>query len=172
MSEENAKYEHLLKKCYMGIDPSTVSTGYAVVDDECNLLIYGTINPSDKLDQHDKIKQQFETLESLIEIYKPTGICSEEQFGGLNTDTLKKLCQVTGIIMLLASQSGADFTMKYPASWRKNFHGNGAVKKSDTIELVNKRFGINLAKKDNDIADAIGMAVVAYQIGKLKEEAI
>lgn len=155
-----------MNQYYIGIDPSTVSTGYAVLNENGDLVTYGVIRPKEEAPQYQKVHFQYQELKKIMEMYPPSVICSEEQFGGVNKDTLKKLCHVTGIVMLLACETNADYHMKYPASWRKSFHGNGAVKKEDTLKLVNSMFSLHLSKKQHDIADAIGMAVVAYKIGK------
>lgn len=151
---------------YLGIDPSTVSTGYAVVNNKGELVEYGVIKPTSSLEIHQKLHYQYTKIEDVMKKYQIKSIFSEEQFGGTNMNTLKKLCQVTGIVMLIAAQYGVGFDIKYPASWRKLFHGYGAVKKADTLLLVNEMFGLQLKKKDNDMADAIGIAVSAYKTGE------
>ena len=153
---------------YLGIDPSTVSTGFAVIDREGKLIEYGVIKPGKTLLPHQKLHYQYEHITALMKKYPIIGMNCEEQFGGPSQATFKKLCQVTGVMMLLAAQHGVKFELKYPASWRKDFHGNGAVKKEDTLILVNELFDLELKKKDNDKADAIGLGFVAYKTGEKK----
>lgn len=155
-----------MEEFYLGIDPSTVSTGYAVVNSKGELVDYGVIKPTSSLEAHKKLHYQYTKIEDIMKNYQIKSIFSEEQFGGANMDTLKKLCQVTGVVMLMAAQYGVGFEIKYPASWRKMFHGNGAVKKADTLLLVNEMFGLELKKSQNDISDAVGLAMCAYKTGE------
>jgi crossover junction endodeoxyribonuclease RuvC len=143
---------------FLGVDPSTVSTGYAVVDENGELVSYGTINPENKDDHIEKLTFQWHRLKALILEYKPVSIVCEDQFQGPNVATLVKIARTSAALQIAAGEQGIPVDMMYPASWRKIFHGSGKVTKKDTLALVNERHSLNLKTKDNDIADAIGMA--------------
>lgn len=155
-------------KYYIGVDPSTVSTGVAVLDENGELVQYGTINPPTELDHHDKLAYQFEQLKATISLYGNNiqSIVCEEQFGGPSIDTLKKITRTCAIVMLVASLFNIELHMMYPVSWRKIFHNDGAANKADTLKLVNEIHSLQLKKKDNDIADAIAMATCGWKIAK------
>jgi Holliday junction resolvasome RuvABC endonuclease subunit len=167
-----------VQEFYMGIDPSTVSTGYAILDIEGNLVEKGVINPPDGSDAkklaylHNKLKDiilKYNSSEwdSELEDYtrdnELIGIGIEDQFNGPNVMTLIKIARTASVCMTLAAQTGADLHMFYPSSWRLLFHGNGKATKSDTLQLVNDMYRLNLKGKDNDIADAVGIAHAVRQ---------
>jgi Holliday junction resolvasome RuvABC endonuclease subunit len=56
----------------------------------------------------------------------------------------------------------------HPSSWRKVTHGKGNAKKEDTLNWVNEVYDLALTAKENDIADAIGIAYagVSYFMGE------
>lgn len=158
---------------YMGIDPSTVSTGYAILDTQGVLVEYGVISPPDGSDGsklaylHNKLNEiivRYNSSEwdSELEDYtrdnELLGIGIEDQFQGPNVMTLIKIARTASVAMTLAAQTGAEVHMFYPKAWRLLFHGDGKATKRDTLNLVNETHDINLKYKDNDIGDAIGIA--------------
>lgn len=145
-------------KYYLGVDPSTTSTGYAVLDENAKLVRYDVINPPKDLTQEAKLAYQYSVLEVLLGIYGWVNITCEDQFSGPNIDTLKKIARTSSMIMLLAAQRAIPLHMTYPTQWRKVFHENGSAKKADTLVLVNELHNLELKAKQNDIADAIGIA--------------
>lgn len=148
-------------KYYIGIDPSTVSTGYAVLDQEGNLVEHGVIKPDGNLSDHEKVTYQYRELKALVEDYDygtVAAIGCEDQFNGPNVMTLIKIARTASMAMLVAGEMNIELTMFYPSSWRLLFHGNGKATKRDTLKMVNEMHDLSLKGKDNDIADAIGIA--------------
>lgn len=144
---------------YLGIDPSTVATGYAVMDSITgDLLDWGVIKPNKKkLTEPQQVKLQYDTLAELIEKWDIKGIGCEDQHQGPNAVTFKKLCRISGSFMLLAGQYDLPFELIHPSSWRKVVHGKGNASKEDTLNWVKDTYQLLLTKKDNDITDAIGI---------------
>jgi crossover junction endodeoxyribonuclease RuvC len=143
---------------YMGIDPSTESTGYAVVNENGELVDYGTINPNDEYNHAEKLTYQWSKMQQLLLDFHPVSIVCEDQFQGPNVATLVKIARTSAALIVAAGTQNVPVEMMYPSSWRKLFHGKGNVTKKDTLALVNERHGLKLKTKDNDISDAIGMA--------------
>lgn len=153
----------------LGIDPSTASSGYAVMDEDRNLLDYGVIKPNKKkLTIGQQAAMQYNKLSEVIEECGVEAIMCEDQHGGLNKDTLKKLARTSGYMVLLSGQYDLPFELLHPSSWRKVTHGKGNAKKEDTLNWVNETYGLGLTEKENDIADAIGIAYagVSYFTGE------
>ena len=156
-----------MESYYLGVDPSTKSTGYGVFNQLGELVDYGVITPKKgrpNLRPEEEMYIQYLALKELIEKYMPKQVVCEDQFMKTNVDTLKKLSRVTGNVLLISAQHGIPVELVYPSSWRKVFHGTGKAKKEDTINKVNGLFELGLKKKDNDIADAIGIAAYALQM--------
>ena len=148
---------------FLGIDPSTKSTGFAVVNQQGVLIEYGKICPDDSLHEAvtpaEKIFIQYNEISALMNKYPFTKVLCEDQFFQNNVDTLKQLSRVSGMVLLISAQYSIPVEMTYPSQWRKIFHGNGKAKKTETLRKVNEMFGLDLKlTKHNDISDAIGIA--------------
>jgi crossover junction endodeoxyribonuclease RuvC len=159
---------------YLGLDPSTKSTGYAIVNNHGELLDYGKICPTDNKEAvtpAERILQQYQEItELLINKYPIKKVYCEDQYFGANIDTLKQLSRVTGMVLLVSAQYKVPVELIYPSSWRKVFHGSGKAKKSETLRKVNEMFGLELKlAKHNDISDAIGIAMSAYMTDTMGE---
>ena len=144
---------------YLGIDPSTVSTGYAVMNEKGELIDSGVIKPNKKkLTEPQQSAFQYNALAEVIDKYNIEGIGCEDQHRGPNADTFKKLSRVSGYVILLAGQYDLPLELYHPSSWRKTVQGKGNAKKKETVDWVNATYGLSLKLKDNDIADAVGIA--------------
>lgn len=158
------KVEHF----YLGIDPSTKSTGFAVINQSGELIEYGKICPQEVIEDTtatpaEKILTQYEEIHRLITKYPIKQVLCEDQFFGRNIDTLKQLSRVSGMVLLVSAQCNVAVELVYPTSWRKVFHGSGKAKKSETLRKVNEMFNLQLKlSKDNDISDAIGIGMSAF----------
>ncbi len=143
---------------YMGIDPSTSSTGYAIVDEQETLLASGKI--LGKADDPKSFANLYLQLYNLVVGHVPDGLVCETQFIGPNKATSIKLIRPTGVVLSVAGLSDCAFAFMEPSEWRKLFHGKGKWTKKDTFALVKERYpnSVQSFTKDNDIADAIGIA--------------
>lgn len=143
---------------YLGLDPSSLSTGWAVVDEDKELLDYGIIegrtdNPKSFILLHDR-------LDEIIKEHNIKAVFIEDTFFSRNVDTLKKLVRPTGIILYMVGIYELKHQFIMPASWRKTFIGNGRTSKRETYEYVNDlyKLGFDSFNKYNDLTDAIGVA--------------
>lgn len=157
---------------YLGIDPSTVSTGYAVMDSNGDLIDWGVIKPDKKkLTEPQQAAFQYNELAAIIEKHNVKGIGCEDQHRGPNADTFKKLSRVSGYLILLAGQYDLPLELYHPSSWRKTVLGKGNAKKKETIDWANDTYDLLLRLKDNDIADAIGIVKAAtFHYTKVTDE--
>lgn len=144
---------------YLGIDPSTRSTGWSIVTSSHKLVDYGLIKPSLKLDPIEKLSYQRDILSEILLKYDIQCIGCEEQFFGRNVKTMKKLVQVSTMVIMLSVEYNIPIKMYYPEQWRKVFHGQArGIGKDETIALANEVFYTSFTHKDNDMTDSIGIA--------------
>lgn len=147
---------------YLGIDPSTVASGYGVIDSNGDLIDWGVIKPNkNKLSETQQAAFQYNAFKELVEKYDIKGIATEDQHSGPNPDTLKKLSRVSGYLILLAGQYDLPFELYHPSSWRKITLGKGNAKKEDSVSWANEKYELLLdvkKKNGNDIAEGIGIA--------------
>lgn len=183
-----------MKKKILGIDPSITSTGWAVLEydedkikniitpEKSESLFKGDYKPElldydniltdkDKTDRK-RFYQIYEQLEKVIKFYKPKVISIEDQYSSLNPKTLKRLSHVRGVCMFLAEMYQKEMYLYYPTSVKKIASGNGRASKEDMVDAINEYFGLELDfKKENDKADAIGIAL-SYLFDKKKGQKI
>lgn len=157
---------------YIGIDPSTAKTGYAVIDKKGELVSKGVF--SMLADDPFSFQALYTSLVDLLETYKPESIMCEQQFGGPNVMTTIKLIRPTGVILAVAGlHEGVPFEFKMPKSWRKTYHTGTEFEKMyskrDSFKVTKERYpgSVTTFNKDNDISDAIG---IAYACWKLSQE--
>lgn len=151
---------------FIGIDPSTSSTGYAVINEKKELIDYGKIKGS--ADDPKSFAQLYSSLFDLFTKYPPTSVYCETQFIGVNRATSIKLIRPTGVVLAVVGNWNTQFNFSAPSSWRKLFQGEGKWSKKDTYTFVKERYPDILGSftKDNDISDAIGIAnacLITYQ---------
>ena len=142
---------------YLGLDPSTLSTGWGVMDKNKKLIDYGIIegrtdNPKSFIHLHDE-------LESIIKKYEIKAVMIEDTFFSRNVDTLKKLVRPSGIILYMVGLYELEHQFIMPSSWRKITLGNGRASKKETYEYINDLYKLEFDSfnKYNDITDAIGL---------------
>ena len=145
---------------FIGIDPSTSSTGFAVVDKDCQLIRYGKITGA--ADNPEMFAKLYKELLALFEAFPPTHTVCENQFIGANRETGIKTVRPTGVVLAVAGLFETSFEFAYPAHWRKVYQGKSSDKRT-TFAYVNNQFPgvLGSFNKDNDIADAIGIACCA-----------
>lgn len=160
---------------YIGIDASTSSTGYAVLNKELELIDKGTYTA--KADDPGAFASLYSNLYGLFEYYQPEYIVCEQQFVGRNMNTTIKLARPTGVVLAAAGTLSPEtqFDFLVPSSWRKLYHKDTAYEKKyskkDSFKVTQFRFPgvVSNFNKENDISDAIGIAYAAAKLAKKNE---
>src|SRR3989304_4430975 len=92
----------------LGVDPGTIVTGFGLVNEEDNHLFHitsGNIKPPQKADIVRRLQWIYTEINKLIHFYKPETVIIEKGFYSRNVQTVVKLAQVNGIIMLAATNA-------------------------------------------------------------------
>lgn len=151
----------------MGIDPSTSSSGVAIVNEKGELVHYEKV--TGKAESPEAFHNFYQRLDGLIQSYRVTEVLYEGQFIGINAKTAMKVIKVSGVVIAVCGKNGIPTEEKKPNSWRKVFHDafgkveKGNPNKRDTFRLVKEKFGcVSNFEKHNDISDAIGIAFCLY----------
>ncbi len=154
----------------LGIDPGSIRAGLAVVKD--GELVH-TSTVAGEANDPASFYNFFEQIELLIQTHAVDYLMYEGQFAKNNIDTLVKIARSTGVIVAVAGKHQIPTECRMPNSWRKIFHDvygkveKGNPSKRDTFRVVKERFGVVTSfNKDNDIADAIGIAYAMYLLKK------
>jgi len=150
----------------LGIDPSTVSTGWAVICDG-KLVDYGVLG----LKGHmiDRIGEFYGFMNVKAVEYGVNVLAIETPFAGRNVGTFGKLCNLRGILYLLAWMNDFPLYEFAPSDVKKEIAGKGNASKVDVSDAVHKLYELPALK--DDITDAIAIAhtcVLRYSMDKKK----
>ncbi len=146
-----------MEKLILGIDPGNYKTGYSFLSKKNNsisLVKSGVLKlPKSK---PENLKFIFSELEVLIKEYNPSEIALESSFFGKNPQTLIRLGEIRGVILLLSSLYNIPIFEYTPQQVKNAITGYGWAKKEDVYSMVQRFF--NVSPETYDEADAIAIA--------------
>lgn len=175
----------------IGLDMSTLSSGYAVFDSNKKLVKYGIWKQDKKLLWRDRCINMGKELSKLIETYSPSMIYCEDTIlsgeCGSNVQTIKMLSVLQGIVLGVCNVHKVKVKFLMPSAWRKDLGVYDGTRegtkrpqmKYKTIEKVNEIYNLTLyydiekpktVKNQDDIGDAVG--IVHSQLFPIKQENI
>lgn len=152
-----------MKKTIVGLDLSSVNTGWAVLDAKDGSLIdYGNLKPPKTYGQLEKIHFMYSQIKTLLTKFDICDIVIEDQFGGKNIKTLILLARISGAIIALCSESSYNITLYSPTHIKKFITGNGKSGKEDLAKVITAIYKLDRPYDDNT-TDAICIAYSKYK---------
>ena len=152
----------------LGIDSSTTSTGWGVIDtkfsDELRLVDYGSIKPP-KVETIDRIIYISRELRRILQDFKPELIVIEEMNVTRNMNTIRALVGLLTEIEVMLRNRQALYVKMTPSEWRKKV----GIQCKNTRELL-KRASIEYVREkyketvNEDEADAICIAEAGSEV--------
>lgn len=153
----------------LGLDPSTVATGWAILDvqdrDE-GVTASGIYHPEgSSLDA--RLLDAFHWTRGTLEMHEPTMLAIETTFFKMNAQTLISLASIGAAFRLAATAAGIPVVEVAPAQRCKALGLAGNAAKNQVLYTVNAVY--NLTLSDHNEADAVAVAAAAAL--KLREAA-
>lgn len=154
----------------LGVDPSLNSTGYGVIEYKNSKIFYiksGIIKNSINLPIEKKLLNISQTLEQVIEEYKPQKAGIEETFVNTNFQTSLKLGMARGTILTQLAKFEVPILEISPNLIKKSVAGYGKAKKEQISFMVLQILsGINKSYnfETEDETDALAIAITALHI--------
>lgn len=167
-----------MKNVILGLDMSTLSSGYSVFDSKKKLVDYGVWKQDKKVLWRDRCINMGNELSKLIDVCSPSLIYCEDtilsgECGG-NVQTVKMLSVLQGIVLGVSNVHGVEIKFLMPSAWRRDLGVYDGTRegtkrpmmKYKTIQVVNQIYGLELfynlnipksVKNQDDIGDAIGI---------------
>lgn len=153
----------------LGIDSSTTSTGWGVIDtkfeNELRLVDYGVIKPRKQLETIDRIIYIERELRRILQDFKPELIVIEEMNVTRNMRTVRELAKLLGVIEVMLRNRQALYVKMTPSEWRKSVgircKNNRELLKKASIEYVREKYNENVS---DDEADAICIAEAGSKV--------
>lgn len=152
----------------LGIDSSTTSTGWGVIDtkfnDELRLVDYGSIKPP-KVETIDRIIYIERELKRILLDFKPELIVIEEVNVTRNMNTIRALVGLLTEIEVMLRKRQALYIKLTPSEWRKKVgikcKNDREMLKKASIEYVREKYN---EKVTDDEADAICIAEAGSEV--------
>jgi crossover junction endodeoxyribonuclease RuvC len=145
----------------LGIDPSSVATGYGIIQSEGNdhlVLAYGSIKPGRKLSLPEKLLEIKAGIERLLSAYAPDETAIENPFFGLNIKTAITLGQVRGAILVAVAGASVPLFEYSPLEIKKAVTGYGQAEKAQVGVMIRALLRIDDEAMEEDASDALACA--------------
>lgn len=144
----------------IGIDPGLQRTGWGIVDAEGNRLTHvahGVIRTDGKETQAERLRDIYDELARMLELWRPEQAAVEETFMNNNPVSAIKLGQARGIALVAPAKFGISVA-EYPANLiKKSVVGAGHAEKSQVQMMIKVLLpGVDAPA---DAADALAVAI-------------
>lgn len=138
----------------LSFDPSSSKTGFAfgIVDKVVEIEKVGVINLRGKIN---KLLWLYDEVLGLIESLKPDKVLIEAPFYSINAQTLIKLGEIRGVILLACQHKKIPVEEFTPAEVKFSITGYGRASKEEVLNMVNRIYNLDI--KDYDTADAVAI---------------
>jgi crossover junction endodeoxyribonuclease RuvC len=145
----------------LGIDPSLNSSGYGIIEYTSNhyqVIAYGTIRPSRKLNLMQKIFETKNQLEEVIKTHSPDEAAIENPFFSRNIKTALILGQVRGAALIAVASCRIPLSEYSPLEIKKSVTGYGQAEKSQVQHMVVTLLNLGQQPLPTDASDALATA--------------
>ena len=146
----------------LGIDPGLAIVGWGVL--ECvkgkfRVLGYGSIKTEAHTPVEERIEQIYDSMNIIIEKYKPQVMAVEELFWNTNQKTGITVAEARGTILLAAHKNGLKIYEYTPLQVKQAVVGYGRAEKKQVITMVTSLLNLPAPPKPDDTADALAIAM-------------
>lgn len=141
----------------LGLDTSTTSTGFAVIDNG-KLISYGTIEPPKKAELLDRIIYIEQYVKQIIKAKEIDYVVIEQLAVMRSANTTRVLAGLLYHLLVEFKKRDLLTILVRPSEWRSKCHIKGKIRselKANTIAYVLNKYGIEVGE---DEADAICIA--------------
>lgn len=155
----------------MGIDPGLATIGYGVINKAANgklaIIDYGTILTPKEESTAVRLAIIADSLDKLLDKYKPDAIAIEELFFNSNVTTAINVAQARGVLVLGSVKRCGCLYEYTPLQVKQALTGNGRADKQQIQYMVRMILGLTVIPKPDDAADALAVAITHAQTNDL-----
>lgn len=145
----------------MGVDPGSNATGYGIIrksGSRSEHVASGVVRVSPSAGHSKRLWEIYQKLDEQARAFTPSVMVVETLFHGNNSQSLMKLSQVRGVVLLLGENHGMDIYEYSPMEIKRGLTGYGRAEKGQMVFMVSKILGLQPLKSP-DQADALAMAL-------------
>lgn len=145
----------------LGVDPGTQVTGFGLIQTgpQFKALDYGCIRPPSKLPLSERYLIIFQSLDHLIDKYKPDAIAVESQFVHKNVQSAMKLGMARGMVILAGARKKIPLFEYAPKKAKLAVVGTGSASKHQVQNMVQMLLKLPSLPQPEDAADALALAI-------------
>lgn len=148
----------------IGIDPGTMTTGYAVIEvvgNEITLLAIGNISLEKYETPYKKLTVLFNKVYGLINQFEPDAFAIEAPFYANNAQSLIKLGRAQGVAMAATMTRNIPVFEYSPKKIKQSVTGNGNAAKEQVAAMLRHILRNQVPEnfKKMDATDALGVAI-------------
>ena len=144
----------------IGVDPGLRHTGWGVVEFKHNkifLIEDGSISPSTKLDDGQRLLEIKNQIQKIINQYNPKMSVIEKIFVGSGSISSLKLGMARAASMIALAEAGLIINELSPKFVKKTVTGYGSASKEQILSMIEKL--LNIVPKNEDSSDALAIAI-------------
>lgn len=146
---------------FLGVDPGSRTTGYAILTRENGRLTAmrcDTINMA-HMDQHpERLQHIFNKISEVVASFNPTSCAVETPVYGVDPLAMLKLGRAQAAAMLAITHSGIPVSEYYPKQVKKSITGNGNASKEQVAYMLRQTVDLPDEKLSKDATDALAVA--------------
>lgn len=146
----------------LGIDPGMAIMGYGVVDEtmrKLKVIDYGTVVTPPDMNTPNRLVKIYESVEELIDRFKPDVVAVEELFFNKNVKTALIIGHARGVAVLAAARKGLDIYEYTPLQVKQAVVGYGRAEKMQVQQMVKMLLNLREVPKPDDAADALAVSI-------------
>ncbi|MCD1147048.1 crossover junction endodeoxyribonuclease RuvC [Peptoniphilus sp. KCTC 25270] len=156
----------------IGIDPGIAIVGYGIIDIVGNgfsVVDYGIIETPSTMDELERLKSIYDSMNILIDRYNPQEAAIEELFFNKNIKTAIQVAQARGVELLACMNRGLEVYEYTPLQIKQAVVGYGRAEKKQIQEMVKMLLNLKSIPKPDDAADGLAIAITHAHSRKHKE---
>jgi crossover junction endodeoxyribonuclease RuvC len=155
----------------MGVDPGSRQTGFGVISicgRTLNCISFGCIKLPVTKPVTERLNELYEEMNQLISQYNVDELAVENLFTGKNPQSILKLGQVRGVILLAGIRRGLKIGEYPPATVKQAVVGYGRATKEQIQFMVQKTLNLTHLPTPLDASDALALAICHSSMNRFK----
>lgn len=154
----------------LGIDPGFGIIGFGVIEKnrgDISVIDYGVITTDKNMYFPERLKAIYDSMNILIERFKPDEVAIEELYFNNNITTGIKVAEARGIILLTFQSHNLPIFEYTPQDVKLALTGIGRADKSQMQFMVKTLLHLQKIPRPDDAADAVAIALCHSQTNQI-----
>jgi crossover junction endodeoxyribonuclease RuvC len=154
--------ERMFESRVIGVDPGVANMGLAVVERRerrSRIVWASTVRTSPAAVEAERLRSVGEALRRALADHDPDGVALERVAWNVNKVSAMAVARATGVILLVAAESGLEVAEYGPLEVKNAVAGSGSASKAELREALTRIHGLDGVPREPDAADAVAVAL-------------